>query len=180
MTNRGLRRGVVWLMLIVAAVSLPAQEGSRDGNSPLSGGDFVMSAGAGIPYYVGTNFASVWGAVVAAEYVIGRTALSHPIELTYGAGAGASAIFGNPFAWSLGPFAAGHFFLGHNFSLYSRLGVSYFRWGANVSGIGQLALLDGIGFWGAGGVEYFLSDQFAIYLEGGWLAPLTAGVRVSL
>ena len=171
-----LGRRVAGLILLVAAMSVSAQEDQRSGNSPLGPGDVVISAGVGLPLVLGYagETVSLWGASVTSEFVIARTVLWDPVELTFGAGAGGHAIFTNPLWWSAAGFAGVHVFGAQNFATYSRLGLGYFRWGeASVS-------LQGVTFFGAGGVEYFVSDHLAVYVEAGWLAPATVGVRVRL
>ena len=177
---RRLGRKAVGLTLLVVATSLAAQEDPPPGNSPLDAGEVVISAGAGLPYYVGYTggaFGSLWGVSVTSEFVIGRTPLWHPIELTFGAGAGASAMFADPLWWSAVGFASAHLFWARSFATYSRLGLGYFQWAGGSLGLSRIR---GIAFWGAGGAEYFVSNHVAIYVEAGWLAPVTAGVRISL
>ncbi len=186
--NHRFRRNIVivGLILLASTLSVSAQEDdSRDGNSPLSGGEVVISAGVGIHYYAAPNIGNVFsnigsrlGASANTEFVIGRTSLSDPIDLTFGAGAAGNVAFGDPVSWSAGAFATARLFLVRNLGTYSRLGLGYFHWGTGSAYLDQFT--SGVRLMAAGGLEYFIGDQFAIYLEAGWILPLTLGVRVSL
>ena len=185
--SRGFRSIAIGLMLLVFALSVSAQEDvdEHDGNSPLSGGEVVISAGAGVHYYVAPNIGNAFsnigsrlGVSVNTEFVIGRASLSHPIDLTFGAGAAGNVAFGDPVSWSAGGFATARLFLLRNLGTYSRLGLGYFHWGTGSTYFDQFT--SGLRLLAAGGIDYFISHQFAVYLEAGWLLPLTLGVRVSL
>ena len=159
--------------------------GERQG--ALTGGSLLISAGVGAPY----GFNAV-GAALNVDYVISVIDIGLP--LAFGAGAAGSAIFyGSDVVYSVGgedvhfrsAYTAwlvgvdGTIFLGiaPTLDLYTRLGLGYAGVVANTSvgdlNVGRLTL------FGAVGAELFLTDWFAIYVEG-LLAGLVVGVRAKI
>ena len=95
------------------------------------------------------------------EFVIGRTSLSHPIDLTYGAGAVGNVALGDMESWSAGAFCDRPSVPGTNLGTYSRLGLGYFHWGTGSPYHNQAT--DGLRHLAACGIEYFVGDHLAIY-----------------
>ncbi len=163
------------LTFLVLPFALSAQEISNQGNSPLESNDFQISAGAITPY---AGFGRYWGATLAAEFIFADIDVGPPLELALGAGAvGGVAWIGGQTLWNAGAFGSAHFFPAHNFGMFLRLGAAYAF--SRIQIAGESAGAGGLGFLGSAGLELFLSDSFAIYVES-WLNSLGAGVRLKL
>lgn len=177
MLPRRLRRCcfLIAFAFLVFPPSLSAQENPSQGNSPLESNDFQISAGGSTLY---AGFGRRWGATLAAEFIFIDIDVGSPLELAFGAGAVGNVFWsGGQTLWSAGAFGSAHLFPGHNFGIFLQLGAAYAFSRIQIAGVSASA--GGIGFVGAAGLELFLSDSFAIYVESR-LNSIGAGVRLKL
>ena len=167
---------------------------SETRRSPLESGNALLSAGAGTLY---SSFASAWGGELGVEFAVSEVDIGLP--LVFGAGAlgyfywltsefsyvGTTIKYDHNL-WAVGAHGTAHFFVSPSIDLYARLGVYYNAYVSpdtvdhNGTKIAVPSLeIAAVNFLGSFGINFFVSDGFAIYVEPR-LTLLNAGIRLKL
>lgn len=160
----------------------------------LESGDVLLSAGVGTSY---SAFASTWGGDLGFEVTVSSVDIGLP--LVFGVGAvgylytltssfayAGSTVKANHTLWGAGAHGTAHFLVTSHIDIYAKIGIAYQAYASpdtveyNGGKIPVPSLkVDAVGFFGSAGVNIFLSDFIAIYVEPR-LSYLTAGVRIKL